>query len=76
MSPPRSGRHGIVAFKKVRKCENKCENEKKISSFCSCFASALRQWHWRVRYSAVRTSSCGNLFDIIFTCYTPLAIFA
>ena len=37
MSPPRSGRHGIVAFKKVRKCENKCENEKKISSFCSCF---------------------------------------
>ena len=29
MSPPRSGRHGIVAFKKVRKCENKCENKKK-----------------------------------------------
>ena len=43
MSPPRSGRHGIVAFKKVRKCENKCENEKKISRvllvFCKCTAA-------------------------------------
>ena len=45
MSPPRSGRHGIVAFKKVRKCENKCEHEKKICSFwlllvfCKCTAA-------------------------------------
>ena len=43
MSPPRSGRHGIVAFKKVRKCENKCENKKKdqlvLLVFCKCTAA-------------------------------------